>query len=140
MGRGAQMRVQNEMGEGVTTYVSDLHCMYDGGREGSNLSVFDNAVIQPGGAYPPAGPQYIETEASGACATLPSSFTLEIKYYTPDGPSRGVEGGWIPADELFTITESGGQYACSSASKLVAVKIDNGGDQSTIDIVVSDHD
>lgn len=82
MGSGAFMRVHHALEvepAPIVTWIQDVKCMFDGGLEGSNLQVFENAVIQHDTAWPPNGPQYIEAIGSGDCATEWSGFTLHVR-------------------------------------------------------------
>src|ERR1700761_2131560 len=80
MGEGAYMKITNNRSEAVTVAVSKVNCMYDHGDQGSNLSLFNNATIQPGQSLPSGSPQYIEADSSGlTCVVEDSEFYLTFK-------------------------------------------------------------
>ncbi|HEY0021015.1 MAG TPA: hypothetical protein VGC13_32235 [Longimicrobium sp.] len=79
MAYGAYMSIKNTMSTPATMTLGEVHCFYDHGEEGSNPSIFDGAVIAPGGTFPPGGPQYIEAKGSGTCAIASSFFDLGVK-------------------------------------------------------------
>lgn len=81
MGTGAYMKITNNRSGAVTVAVSKVNCMYwDDSGNGSNLSLFDNATIQPGQSLPSGSPQYIESDSSGlTCAVEESVFYLTFK-------------------------------------------------------------
>lgn len=74
-GSGAFMRVHNSTAVTITIWITNVHCMYDHGEEGSNLHIFNGAEIPPGEWYP-GHRQYIEANGSGGCWFTPSSFNL----------------------------------------------------------------
>ena len=57
MGKGAYVTIQNETSNELTTECENKHCMFDGGKEGSNLS-------------------NLEGKASGGCFLKNSSVQL----------------------------------------------------------------
>lgn len=75
MGSGAYMQVFNSTPHNVIIWITNIFCMHDGGREGSNLQIFNGAEIRPGQLFPPHR-QYIEADGSGGCWFLASSFNL----------------------------------------------------------------
>jgi uncharacterized protein YjbI with pentapeptide repeats len=81
MGTGAYMKITNNRSGAVTVAVSKVNCMYwDDSGNGSNLSLFDNATIQPGQSLPSGNPQYIESDSSGfKCVVDDSTFYLTFK-------------------------------------------------------------
>lgn len=80
MGYGAFLKVVNNRSTPIQGFVTGVECMYDHGEQGSNLSLFNNAVI-PGSSSLPASEagQYIEETGSGECAFLVSTFSLKIE-------------------------------------------------------------
>ncbi|HEY0021016.1 MAG TPA: hypothetical protein VGC13_32240 [Longimicrobium sp.] len=114
------MRIKNLRSTPATTTIANVTCYYDHGEEGSNLSIFNDAVIAPGGSFPPGGPQYIETKRSGTCATASSLFDL------------GVKGG-----SVVRVQELQGNYIISSAPG-ISMSFNNGGSPATILITLFD--
>jgi uncharacterized protein YjbI with pentapeptide repeats len=124
MGTGAYMKITNNRSEAVTVTVTDVNCMYDNGTHGSNLSLFNNATIQPGEALPSGNPQYIESNNSDSCAFEQTNFYLTFK-----DPAGNVIGSkfnlsesdttwqaWNNVDENFfsvTVTPSRSQFQIS---------------------------
>lgn len=84
MGYGAYMTVKNNRPTNIRTLISEVECMYDHGDEGSNLALFNGAVISGNSQLPGSGGQYIEAKASGTCFFLPSMFNLIIEDATND--------------------------------------------------------
>ncbi|HZF54683.1 MAG TPA: hypothetical protein VE093_38810 [Polyangiaceae bacterium] len=85
MGKGAYLNVTNASSKAVFSTLTQIHCVYNGGSEGSNPGLFDKVSI-PSHTYFP-GPkggrgQYIEAKASSSggdtCATDRSYFTLSF--------------------------------------------------------------
>lgn len=87
MGSKALMRVVNSRSIPVTTVITNVVCMYDNGEENSNLSLFNNATVPPGGAVPEENGQFIESKSGlfSSCLTTPSTFTLTV-----NSPTRSI--------------------------------------------------
>jgi uncharacterized protein YjbI with pentapeptide repeats len=98
MGKGADLQIVNNRSDAVTVSVSGIKCMYNGGSQGSNLSVF-NATVQPGASLP-ASAQYIEADASGSCWDEESYFTLTFK--DPAGQTIGTVQIGEESEEYYT--------------------------------------
>jgi hypothetical protein len=129
MGKGAYMSVTNSRTEALTLFISNQHCMYDDGAEGSNLSYFNNLTVPPGMTLPDENGQYIEVKASSTggdtCATDTSTFNIEIN--TPTMPLGTVY-----------ITESDSSYSGSSTNAdTIKVDVSDGGDQDRIKVTVT---
>jgi uncharacterized protein YjbI with pentapeptide repeats len=120
MGTGAYMQITNNRSEAVTVAVSGVKCMYyDDTGNGSNLSLFNNATIQPGTALPSGGPQYLESDSSGKCVLDTTTFTLT---FTESGGSEigsfqfsEYSQSWYPSStydqDFFSVdVASGKQY------------------------------
>ena len=124
MGSGALMTVHHALEiepAAIVTWIQDVKCMFDGGLEGSNLQAFENAVIQPGSAWPPNGPQYIEAIGSGDCKLEWSGFTLRVR----------------ELDANIVIEARMGIYGVrESSTDLLWAKIDNLPSISTVEITV----
>lgn len=132
MGRGADLQVSNFHETDIRLEVTASHCMYDGGAEGSNLSVFNGVRVPSGEAFP-AAPQYVEAKASSSggdtCASDRSTFTLTVHAYDESGE---------PVRKLSTISvaEQDGAYYGSSDTRSATLQIQNGGDRSSVGITV----
>ncbi|GLV53315.1 hypothetical protein KDH_01700 [Dictyobacter sp. S3.2.2.5] len=121
MGYGAFMTVKNELPTPLQLFVEDTQCMYDGGQEGSNLSLFNDVVLQSNQILPASGRQYIEAKASGGCFLEPSSFTLNASNIGK-----------------VTIVESGNNYYANDNTNpdALSININNSGDQAVITVIV----
>ena len=64
MGKGAFVSITNSRNETLTLFVSNQHCMYDDGAEGSNVSYFNNLSVPAHATLPSAAGQYVEVKAS----------------------------------------------------------------------------
>jgi hypothetical protein len=128
MGYGAYVNVVNNRGQALRLYVTNVECMYDNGAEGSNLSLFNNAVVASGGALPASGTQYIEVKASGSCAFSDSTFNLKIT----DDADKAIIG---EAD----FVESGNNWDLDKNTNedVINVMINNSGDQASITVTIA---
>ncbi len=127
MGYGANMSIENQTDIGLSLYISDVNCMYDGDHDGSNLSLFNNATVAANGSLPTNGTQYIEAKNSDSCAFQHSHFKLKIM--TADGSLVSV----------ITFTDSGEHWTSSRSSgsdDYVTIYINNSGKQATIEVSV----
>jgi hypothetical protein len=127
MGYGAFMKVVNNRSDVVQTFVTDVNCMYDGGEDGSDLSLFNNAKIDAGSSVPDAQQgQYIEAKNSGGCFFESSTFTLKVE----DGTNHVVIGQVVFEDssENWNFT--------SSNPDVIDVYVNNSGDQAVIQVTV----
>jgi hypothetical protein len=80
MGYGAFMNIQNNRSEPIQTFLTNVSCMFDGGTQGSNLSLFNNATIPPHSSLPQGWNQYIEVDATGGCFfASQSTFNIKIE-------------------------------------------------------------
>ncbi|WP_225834601.1 hypothetical protein [Streptomyces sp. NK08204] len=81
MGNSAMMMVTNDNADPVRTFIDNVTCMYDHGQgsaPGSDLSVFNDQVIDSGQTFPNSNGQYIETKNSGDCFDVTSTFDLKV--------------------------------------------------------------
>jgi len=129
MGKGAYVTIQNETSNELTTECENKHCMFDGGKEGSNLSNLEGSIAS-GGSLPNAGGrQYIEAKASGGCFFGSSSFQLYFSAH----------------DETFvniTLIESGNVWSVdhtyvTKGNLAVTTGIEKDGSQYRINIVAT---
>lgn len=121
MGYGAFMKVKNDLSVPIHLLVQDVDCMYDGGEQGSNLSLFHDVDLQPGQSLPASGTQYIEAKASGGCAFAPSKFTLNVV----DVGTIGIEDD---SENYFV--------ANNTDPNALSANINNSGQQAQITITV----
>ncbi|HTZ45078.1 MAG TPA: hypothetical protein VMB79_14560 [Jatrophihabitans sp.] len=128
MGYGAYLNVQNNRSEALRLFVTNVNCMYDNGDEGSNLSLFNNAVVQPNSALPASGGQYIEVKASGSCAFETSTFNLKIT----DDTNNAIIG---EAD--FVESSNNWDLGSNTNPDVINVMINNSGDQARITVTVA---
>jgi hypothetical protein len=128
MGYGAYFNVTNNRPEAIRLFVSDVNCMYDNGAEGSNLSLFNNAVVAGQTALPASGGQYIEVKASGSCALEYSTFQLKV---TDDS------NGAIIGEADFKEGSNSWSLADNSNPDIINVMINNSGDQARMAVTVA---
>jgi hypothetical protein len=130
MGYGAFMKVINNRSTAIKTYVTNINCMYDQGKEGSNLSLFNNALINPHTSLPNDGGhgQYIEANADGTCFFSDSTFTLKIEI---------AENEIIIGQVDFT--DSKEKWKCKDSNvDVIDVYINNSGKQALIQVTVEE--
>ena len=128
MGKGAFVSVTNSRKEALTLFVSNQHCMYDDGAEGSNVSYFNNLSVPAGATLPSASGQYVEVKASSSggdtCASETSTFDIEV-----------LEGT-APLGTV-NISERWNQYSGSSTNgDILKVNVGRGGNQDKIQITI----
>jgi hypothetical protein len=66
MGKGAFMLIVNNDSNSHTTDIQNIHDMYDGGQEGSNLSIWSNRTLSHLDAIPSEGMEYVEAKDDSA--------------------------------------------------------------------------
>jgi hypothetical protein len=127
MGYGAYMNVINDRSAAIQLFITDVNCMFDGGEEGSNLSLFNNALVKASSSLPESGNQYIEAKNSGGCFGADSTFTLKVE----DAENHAIIGSVI-------FNENYENYAVQSNSNkdVIDVNINNSGDQARITVTV----
>ncbi len=127
MGYGAYMNIENTRPHAIHITVTDVHCMHDKGDQSSNLSLFDNATIQPGTALPGGSGQYIEANDDGNCFFDNSYFTLVIE----DADSHVLLGE-------IGLSESYNAWSLHKNTSIgqVDVPVDNSGEQAGIPVTV----
>jgi hypothetical protein len=128
MGYGAYLNVQNNRSQALRLFVTDVTCMYDNGDEGSNLSLFNNAVVGAGAALPATGSQYIEVKASGSCFFDDSTFHLKV---TDDA------NGAIIGEADFDESDNNWSLAKNTNPDVINVMINNSGDQARMTVTVA---
>lgn len=123
MGYGAYLSIRNETANTIRTLIASQDCMYDHGKEGSNLCFFDAKVVDAFSSSPKSGGLYIESKGSGVCTVSPSRFKLKI---------YGI------GEDPFTLDfiESANYYWLDKEVKDVNVTIDNDIKQATIVVVI----
>jgi hypothetical protein len=126
MGYGAYMTVINNRTEAIHLYITDVQCMYDNGDDGSNLSLFNNAVVQPTSQLPSGSGQYIEAKASGSCFFDDSTFTVKIE----DNSNSAIIG-----HVAFSDSSENWNYT-NDNEDVIDVYVNNSGDQAVINITV----
>jgi hypothetical protein len=104
----------------IITWVQDVECMYDGGLEGSNLQVFENAAIPHDSAWPPNGPQYIEAIGSGTARQV-------VRLHAPRSGARRQHRHRGAHWDLLRM---------KSSADLLWADIDNDGSVSEVEITV----
>jgi hypothetical protein len=126
MGYGAYMTVKNNRSGAIHLYITDVQCMYDNGDEGSNLSLFNNAVVNGSSQLPGSGSQYIEAKASGSCFFDDSKFTVKIE----DNSNEAIIGhvAFDDSSENWSYTNDN--------EDVIDVYVNNSGDQAIIIITV----
>jgi hypothetical protein len=125
MGASAMMMVTNDNSDPIQMFLENVNCLYDHGQgsaPGSDPSIFNNQVINPGTTFPNSNGQYIETKNSGSCFEVTSTFDLKIVDAT-----TGQEIGVASFEEL-------GGWSYKSTSDLV--NVDLSGDPTYIIITV----
>jgi len=128
MGYGAFMNVVNNRSEALRLYVTNVQCMYDNGDQGSNLSLFNNAVVNGGAALPASGTQYIEVKASGGCFFETSTFNLKVT----DDSDKAIIG------EADLLENDNNWYLDKNTNEdVINVMINNSGDQARITVTVA---
>jgi hypothetical protein len=129
MGKGAFMSVTNNRKETLTLFVSNQHCMYDNGAEGSNPSYFNNLTVPPGQTLPDAHGQYVEVKASSSggdtCASETSTFDVEVNVGTTPLGTVNINERWNQYNGSSTNTDD------------IKVDVGRGGDQDTIKVTVT---
>jgi hypothetical protein len=128
MGYGAFMNVQNNRSNDLRLFVTNVNCMYDNGAEGSNLSLFNNAVVPTKSALPTSGGQYIEVKASGSCAFQASTFNLKVT----DNANNAIIG---EAD--FVESSNNWNLGKNTNPDVINVMVNNSGDQARITVTVA---
>lgn len=126
MGYGAYMTVKNNRSGAIHLYITDVQCMYDGGDEGSDLSLFNNAVVNGGAQLPGGSGQYIEAKASGSCFFDDSKFTVKIE----DNSNEAIIG-----HVAFDDNAESWNYT-NDNEDVIDVYVNNSGDQAIITITV----
>jgi hypothetical protein len=126
VGYGAFMHMTNNRSKPVLIFITDVDCMYDGGDEGSNLSLFNNAQIAGGTSLPAGGDQYIEAKASGSCAFNPSTFTVKVE----DADTKTIIG-----HVAFSDSSQNWNYK-NDNEDVIDVYCNNSGQQARIKITV----
>jgi hypothetical protein len=125
MGYGAQMSVTSNRTEALRTFITDVNCMYDNGDEGSDLSVFNNAVINSKSTL---GPQYIEAKGSGSCFFESSNFSLQVTEDS-DGSIIGIV--------VFQDSDENWAVASNENPGVVNAYVNNSAGQAEINVVVA---
>jgi len=128
MGYGAYFNVQNNRSNSLRLFVTNVNCMYDNGSEGSNLSLFNNAVVAAKTALPSSGGQYIEVKASGSCAFESSTFNLRV---TDDS------NGAIIGEADFVESSNNWSLGDNTNPDVINVMINNSGDQARMTVTVA---
>src|SRR2546421_5584843 len=123
MGYGAFLNVQNNRSAAVQLFITNVECMFDNGEEGSNLSLFNNADVPPGGALPGGKGQYIEAKASGGCFFDASTFNLKVE----DAANHAIIG---EAD--FNENDNNWYLGNNTNPDVIDVMLNSSGDQATI--------
>jgi hypothetical protein len=127
MGYGAYMTVINNRTEAIHLYITDVQCMYDDGHDGSELSLFNDAVLQPNTKLPNNDKgQYIEAKASGTCFFDNSQFTVKIE----DDSNSAIIG-----HVAFDDNSEDWKYT-NDNEDVIDVYVNNSGDQAIINITV----
>lgn len=126
MGFGAYMNVANQRPAPITTYVTGVQCMYDGGDQGSELSLFNSATIQANSTLPGGQGQYIEAKNSGSCFFDSSTFSLKVE----DATTSAIIG-------TVSFTDSGNNWTYTNTNTdVIDVYVNNSGDQAVITVTV----
>jgi hypothetical protein len=128
MGYGAYFNVRNNRAQALRLFVTDVNCMYDNGAEGSNLSLFNNAVVGSQASLPTSGSQYIEVKASGGCFFQDSTFHLKV---TDDNNSA------IIGEADFRETDNNWYLDKNTNPDVINVMINNSGDQAQMTVTVA---
>lgn len=129
MGKGAFVSITNSRTAALTLFVSNQHCMWDDGAEGSRVSYFNNLSVPAGSTMPNAKGQYVEVKASSTggdtCASETSTFDIEVRVgTTPLGTVK--------------ISERWNQYFGESTNTDdIKVNVGRGGDQDEIQLTVT---
>ena len=129
MGKGAFVSITNSRKTALTLFVSNQHCMWDDGTEGSNVSYFNNLSVPAGSTLPSAKGQYVEVKASSTggdtCGSETSTFDIEVRVgTTPLGTIK--------------ISERWNQYSGESTNTDdIKVNVGRGGDQDEIQLTVT---
>ena len=128
MGYGAFLNVVNNRPQPLRLFITNVNCMYDHGDEGSNLSLFNNAVVGPQSALPVSGTQYIEVKASGSCAFQSSTFNLKV---TDDSNGAIIgEADFVESDVNWSLGQN-------TNPDVINVMINNSGDQARMTVTVA---
>jgi hypothetical protein len=128
MGYGAYMKVVNNRPTPIQTFVTGVVCMYDNGDQGSNLSLWNNAVIAGSTALPTSDPgQYIEEIGSGGCAFDVSKFSIKIE----DANNHAIIG-----QIDFTEDDNDYEVANNDNKDVLDVYLNNSSPQARIQITV----
>lgn len=129
MGKGAYMSITNSRQETLTLFVSNQHCMYDNGAEGSNVSYFNNLKVPAGQVLPDAKGQYVEAKASSSggdtCASETSTFDVEVNIGTTPLGTVKISERWNQFDGSSTNADD------------IKVDVGRGGDQDVIRVTVT---
>ena len=129
MGKGAYVSITNSRREALTLFVSNQHCMWDNGAEGSNVSYFNNLSVPANSTVPSPQGQYVEVKASSSggdtCASETSTFDIEVRVgTTPLGTVK--------------VSERWNQYSGDSTNTdVIKVNVGRGGDQDKIQVTVT---
>jgi hypothetical protein len=123
MGYGMFLQMSNNASKPVTTTVIDVKCVYDGGAEGSNPSVFNGVSIGPGGIFPhPAA--YVEQKGSGLCFFQGiNAFTIVVN----------ADGRMV---DIIRFTAGGARWTVTNNPMVSTVSNDTSGDQGRINISI----
>lgn len=127
MGYGAYMHVTNDRSTPIHLFVTDVTCVYDNGTDGSDLSLFNNAIVPASSQLPGSGNQYIEARNSGDCFLVPSYFTLKVEDQGNDA---------IIGSVVFMESDDNWSVSSNSNTDVIDVDIDNSGDQAQIAVTV----
>lgn len=129
MGKGAFMNVTNTRKEALTLFVSNQHCMYDAGAEGSNVSYFNNRQVPANATLPGGQGQYVEAKASSSggdtCASETSTFDVEVLIGTTPLGTVKITERWSTYDGTSTNTD------------VIKVDVGRGSDQDVITVTVT---
>ncbi len=128
MGYGAFLNVHNNREQALRLFVTDVNCMYDNGDEGSNVSLFNNAVVGSQGSLPATGSQYIEVKASGGCFFQDSTFHLKV---TDDANSA------IIGEADFRESDNNWYLDKNTNPDVINVMINNSADQARMAVTVA---
>lgn len=84
MGKGAYMLMVNNDINNHNINIHNRHDMHDNGKEGSNVSLWDNQTLTPLQALPANGMQYIEAKDGSASfeVTIDGRTTVKIKIHS----------------------------------------------------------
>jgi hypothetical protein len=121
------MNVINDRSAAIQLFITDVNCMFDDGDEGSNLSLFNNALVKASSSLPESGSQYIEAKNSGGCFGADSTFTLKVE----DAENHAIIGSVAFNENLENY-----EVQSNSNKDVIDVNINNSGDQARITVTV----